>query len=197
MSKTRETRRSREEMITLSLRVAEYVLHKLERSTPPLVKEVAHMFDLTELQVRRLVDTFEKYWSDEHPEVFATFRNWSRSHRATSYDQQTIAGLAKDMLASPSEFGTLTLNEIASAMGIAPAFLSLYYERWAQKDWPPLPPKASGWIDAESVNACILGDTERLEALNTTAEELMAVRQDLIQQRLERLVWDQRPRNLN
>lgn len=190
------TRRSPEEMVALSLQVAEFVYSRIKNSTPPMRKEVAHRFGIAEIQVRRLVDTFDEHWRAEYPEVFVTFRNWTRSHKATSYEQQSFAVLAKDMLESPGTFGALTLNDMAASMGIPPALLGMYYERWKQKGWPPLPPKASGWINTEAASACILGDIEKLKELNTTEDELLAMRHELIEQRLTRFVWKDKPAQL-
>lgn len=181
-------RRPDPEQFTMSVLVSQYILRAIEHSTPPSMREVAEHFDVSAHTILRWVNMWRETCDPDHPEMNETLGHWICSLSNSPEVQQNYALLIKDILEAPDTWGCRSHEDIASALHLPIDNVRLYYLKFWQPDWPELPRRKRGWLSQEAARAAALGDLEKLQELNATEDELVAMRHDLIQQRLDKFV---------
>ena len=171
-------------MAGLAQRVVKDISHQVKRGNPPTLKSVCEQHDIDKNQIANLLDLFEDRWGGDTPDILATARNWLKSLRATPEMTRRYALLARDMLERPSTWRTTTMLDIARALAVPVDLLSSWYDRHAEIDWPRRPSLKRGWINREIEAAAEQGDINTLMAINVREEELLEMRQSLIDERL-------------
>lgn len=184
-------RRTDEEQFALSVLLSQHILREIRHNTPPAISEVAELFDVTRHTVMRYVNRWIDTIDGDHPEMEETLRNWLSSLTNTPEQQQSYALLIRDMLSEPETWGCRSHDDIANALNLSLDNVRLYYGKFWQPGWPELPQRKRGWISQEAARAARLGDVEKLQSINAEEDELLAMRQDLIQQRLAEFVRPQ------
>ena len=180
-------RRQDEERFAMSVLVSNHILREIRHNTPPSMTELSEQFDVSRDTIIRWLNIWLETCTD-HKEMTETLINWLNSHTNTPEVIQSYALLIKDMLSEPETWGVRCQEDIANALSIPLDHVRLYYSKHWLPDWPELPRRRRGWLSQEAARAAKLGDVEKLDRINAEEDELLAMRHDLIQQRLAEFV---------
>ena len=177
-------RRTDEEQLAMSVLVSQHILREIRSSTPPTISEVAEHFNVTRHTVMRYVERWIETIDDGHTEMEETLRNWLSSLTNSPEVQKSYALLIRDMLSAPEHWGVKSHEDISNTLHLPIDNVRLYYKKFWEPDWPELPQRQRGWISREASRAANLGDVEKLLDLEAEESELVAMRSELIEQRL-------------
>lgn len=163
---------------------ATHIVNRISNATPPTQKEVAAHFGVTRPTLHDWLELYKDRMGSIEPSMCATIQNWQDSLSLTPEKQRQYALLMRDMLESPIHWGIRSHEDIATALSIPTHDVRRYYLAHWQPDWPELPTRKRGWVSQEAARAIRLGDAKKLDQISARHDELVAMRQELIQQRL-------------